>query len=241
MNGLLGSSLASAHVPVLVSHAGERACILFLEFFTANICNLNTQRAYARAVSELLIWCAAVGVPSLAAVAPLHVSTWIELQTQRWRPPRSNRDWRRSDTCSTGWSSAKWCLITRLPPCAGPAIRLEPKKLRCSIPAEARQLLDSIDVSTPAGLRDRALIALMVFDATLAMRVEDVYTQNRRLWVCLGGKSGNAPTVRAPSAGEQIYQTRCSSCHTLGDTEHAGMRSIGPDLLGVTRQRARLR
>jgi protein SCO1/2 len=47
----------------------------------------------------------------------------------------------------------------------------------------------------------------------------------------------SAPTVRTPSAGEQIYRTRCSSCHTLGDTEHAGMRSIGPDLVGVTRQR----
>ncbi len=46
-----------------------------------------------------------------------------------------------------------------------------------------------------------------------------------------------APTVRPPSAGEQIYRTRCSSCHTLGDTQHAGMRSIGPDLLGVNRQR----
>ncbi|WP_408733502.1 SCO family protein [Pseudomonas sp. LS1212] len=47
----------------------------------------------------------------------------------------------------------------------------------------------------------------------------------------------DAPSVRTPSTGEQIYRTRCSSCHTLGDTEHAGMRSIGPDLLGVTRQR----
>ncbi|NBA98375.1 SCO family protein [Pseudomonas sp. R5(2019)] len=50
-------------------------------------------------------------------------------------------------------------------------------------------------------------------------------------------KNADAPSVRTPSAGEQIYRTRCSSCHTLGDTEHAGMRSIGPDLLGVTRQR----
>ena len=30
-------------------------------------------------------------------------------------------------------------------------------------PAEARALLDSIDVSTHAGLRDRALIGLMVY------------------------------------------------------------------------------
>ena len=50
-------------------------------------------------------------------------------------------------------------------------------------PAEARMLLDSIDVSTHAGLRDRALIGLMVYSfarvgAALGMTVEDVYTQN---------------------------------------------------------------
>ena len=48
-------------------------------------------------------------------------------------------------------------------------------------PKEARKLLDSIDTGTPIGLRDRALLALMVYSfarvgAALAMRVEDVYT-----------------------------------------------------------------
>jgi integrase len=48
-------------------------------------------------------------------------------------------------------------------------------------PAEARALLDSIDVTTHAGLRDRALIGLMVYSfarigAALGMTVEDVYT-----------------------------------------------------------------
>ena len=62
-------------------------------------------------------------------------------------------------------------------------------------PAEARTLLDSIDVTTPAGLRDRALIGLMVYSfarigAALAMKVEDVYAQNRRLWVRLHEKGG---------------------------------------------------
>jgi integrase len=61
--------------------------------------------------------------------------------------------------------------------------------------AEARALLDSIDVSTQAGLRDRALIGLMVYSfarigAALGMTVEDVYTQNRRLWVRLREKGG---------------------------------------------------
>jgi integrase len=62
-------------------------------------------------------------------------------------------------------------------------------------PAEAHALLDSIDTSTPGGLRDRALIGLMVYSfarigAALGMTVEDVYTQNRRLWVRLREKGG---------------------------------------------------
>ena len=62
-------------------------------------------------------------------------------------------------------------------------------------PSEARALLDSIDVTTPAGLRDRALIGLMVYSfarigAALSMKVEDVYVQNRRLWVRLHEKGG---------------------------------------------------
>jgi integrase len=64
-------------------------------------------------------------------------------------------------------------------------------------PAEVRALLDSIDVATHAGLRDRALIGLMVYSfarigAALGTAVEDVYTQNRRIWVRLREKGGQA-------------------------------------------------
>jgi site-specific recombinase XerC len=62
-------------------------------------------------------------------------------------------------------------------------------------PDEARALLDSIDISEPIGLRDRALIGLMVYSfarvgAATGMKVEDVYIQNRRLWVRLHEKGG---------------------------------------------------
>jgi integrase len=62
-------------------------------------------------------------------------------------------------------------------------------------PVEARQMLDAIDTTTIIGLRDRALIGLMVYSfarigAAIGMRVEDVYLQNRRLWVRLHEKGG---------------------------------------------------
>jgi integrase len=62
-------------------------------------------------------------------------------------------------------------------------------------PEEAQALIDSIEITTPVGLRDRALIGLMVYSfarigAALGMQVEDVFTQRRRLLVRLREKGG---------------------------------------------------
>jgi hypothetical protein len=54
----------------------------FLEFFAANIRKPHTRRAYYRAAEEFLAWCADAGVPSIAAVQPVHVATWIEARTR---------------------------------------------------------------------------------------------------------------------------------------------------------------
>jgi len=195
MNELVLTGSVSAHVPVLVSQAGERAGVRFLEFFTANIRNPNTRRAYARAANEFLSWCAEVGVASLAAVTPLHVSTWIELQMKRLAAPSVKQ------RLAAIRHLFDWLVVGQVVPhnpaasVRGPSHTSRTGKTPVLDPSEARQLLDSIDVRTPAGLRDRALIALMVFSfarigAALAMKVEDVYTQNRRLWVRLREKGG---------------------------------------------------
>ncbi|MEX3945978.1 tyrosine-type recombinase/integrase [Paraburkholderia sp. BR10937] len=181
--------------PALIVAAGERAGVRFLEFFASAIRNPHTRRAYARAAGDFLAWCAQAGVPSITGVQPLHVATWIELQTathaaptvkQRLAAIRHLFDW-----LVTG-------QIMPLNPAAsvrGPAHSARTGVTPVLEPTEARQLLDAIDVTTPIGLRDRALIGLMVFSfarvgAALAMRVEDVYMQQRRLWVRLREKGG---------------------------------------------------
>jgi integrase/recombinase XerC len=67
-------------------------------------------------------------------------------------------------------------------------------------PEEAPELIDRTEITTPAGLRHRALIGLMVFSfarigAALGMKVEDIFTQDRRLWVRLREKGGKALTM----------------------------------------------
>ena len=78
-------------LPALVAAAGERAGLRFLEFFASNIRNTLTRRAYARAAADFLSWCEAAGVGSLAAVQPLHVAAWIELQTRERSAPTAKQ------------------------------------------------------------------------------------------------------------------------------------------------------
>ena len=65
-------------VPRLVVVAGDRARWRFIEFFTANIRNPNTRRAYARAVSDFFRWCEARRVRSLEQITPTVVAGYIE-------------------------------------------------------------------------------------------------------------------------------------------------------------------
>src|SRR5208283_6056782 len=80
---------------------------------------------------------------------------------------------------------------------------------------ETRELLDRIDTASVVGLRDRALIALLVYTfarvgAAIAMRVEDVYIQGKRTWVRLnekGGKRHEMPAHHNLDAWLEAYIT----------------------------------
>jgi site-specific recombinase XerD len=59
-------------------HKPPRASDRFLEFFTAQIKNRHTRRAYARAAGEFFDWLEAKGVTQLAEIQSAHVATYIE-------------------------------------------------------------------------------------------------------------------------------------------------------------------
>jgi site-specific recombinase XerC len=71
-------AILSPSLSALVTAAGERPSMRFLEFVTGNIRNPHTRRPYARAAEEFPAWCTHAGVPSITAVEPVHVATWIE-------------------------------------------------------------------------------------------------------------------------------------------------------------------
>ena len=98
--------------------------------------------------------------------------------------------------------------------------------------SEARVLLDAIDVTTPAGYRDRALIDLMVFafarvGAALAMTVEDVDVQNRRLWIRLHEKGGKRHEMPCHHGLDAYLHTYIEGCGLAYDPKGLLFRMIG--------------
>ncbi len=217
MSHLATVSFVVSRLPAVVAASDEKARTRFLEFFAAQIRNRHTRRAYAQATREFLAWCESAGVASIADVKPLHVAAYIEqLGRERSAPTVKQR-------LAAIRHLFDWLVTGQVVPAnpassvRGPSHSVKRGKTPVLDPSEARALLDSIDVTTPAGLRDRALIGLMVYSfarigAALAMRVEDAYVQNRRLWVRLhekGGKRHEMPCHHNLEAYLHDYIDRC--------------------------------
>ena len=166
-----------------------------LEFFTANILNKNTRRAHAHAIDEFAAWCKVHGLADLGAIEPVHVAAYIEQLQLRLGPPSVKLQ------LAALRVLFDWLVVGQILPfnpassVRGPRHSVRKGKTPVLAAEEARALLDTIDVSTLIGLRDRALIGLMVYTfarvgAAVGMRIEDVYVQGRRTWVRLQEKSG---------------------------------------------------
>jgi integrase len=101
-------------------------------------------------------------------------------------------------------------------------------------PEEARALIDAIEITAHAGLRDRALIGLMVFSfarigAALGMKVEDVFTQNRRSWVRLREKGGKPHAMPCHHNLKTYLTAYIEGAGLAEDPEGPLFRTIGRD------------
>lgn len=204
----------------------------FLDFFTANIRNPNTRRAYSHAVTNFLTWCADQGVTGLGEVRPLHVSAWVEMQTHSHAAPTAKQ------RLAAVRHLFDWLVTGQVVPVnpaasvRGPSHSVKRGRTPVLAPEEARALLDAIDVITPIGLRDRALIGLMVYSfarvgAALSMKVEDVYVQNRRLWVRLHEKGGKRHEMPCHHNLEIYLHAYIDGCGLGADPRGPLFRTIG--------------
>src|SRR5579863_4807895 len=219
-------------VPGLITAAGAKTRTRFLEFFAARIRNPNTRRAYGRAVTDSLAWCEDNQVRSIAAVQPLHVAAWIEMQQQEHAAPTVKQRLAALRHLFDWLVTGQVMPVNPAASVRGTAHSVKEGKTSVLAAEEARELLDSIEVTTIAGLRDRALIGMMVYSfarigAVLGMKVEDVYTQNRRLWLRLREKGGKAHAMPCHHNLETYLTAYIEAAGIAGDPRGPLFRTIG--------------
>jgi site-specific recombinase XerD len=184
----------SFYVPSLIGEIGEHAAKAFLEFFAADIRNPQTRDAYLRAVRRFCEWCDSYNL-RLEQVEPFHVGAYVEAHSKEASAP----------TVKQHLAAIRRLLdflvmqrvISSNPAKAVRGVKYVVKKGKTPIPSveETRELLASIPTDSLMGLRDRALIGVLLYSfarvsAALAMRVEDYYPQGKRWWLRLHEKGG---------------------------------------------------
>ena len=199
-------------LPALVRGAGKKASKRFLEFFTANVRNRNTRKAYYRAVLDFLAWCDDHNF-GLIDIEPIVVAAYVEYLGTIYSKPTVKQHLAAIRMC------IDWLVVGQIIPMnpassvRGPSYVTKRGKTPVLTAEEARQLLDSIDLTTVVGLRDRALIGVMVYSfarvgAVVGMSVQDYYQNGKRSWlqVCTkGGKFHEVPAHHNAEAYLDAY------------------------------------
>jgi site-specific recombinase XerD len=231
----------------------EKTAERFFDFFTANIRNKNTRRAYYKAACRFAEWCEAKGLRDFAAVKPFHVAAYIEglglakpTLKQQLAALRMLFDW-----------LVVGHIIEVNPAHAvrGPKYVVKKGKTPVLDREDARELIASINTSSLVGLRDRALIGTMIYTfarvgAVLQMNVGDYLTQGRRGWVRLHEKGGKEHEAPCHHKLEAFLHEYIAAAAIAGDKDGPLFRTTGrftgtahrmtqPDAYRMIQRRAR--
>jgi site-specific recombinase XerD len=197
-------------VPALIADAGWR----YVEFFTANIRNPHTRRAYARACGRFFAWCEERGL-TLTVIRSHDVATWVEELQEKHGAPGVKQQ------LAAVRMLFDWLITGQIVPTnpaaavRGPKYVVTTGKTPVLDGSEWRRLLAAIPTETVRDLRDRALIGTLTYSfarvgAALKLKVEDLRPAGTGWQIHLhekGGKEHKMPCHHALSEMLHAYVT----------------------------------
>lgn len=220
----------------------------FWEFFTAQIPNSNTRRAYYQAISQFSAWCHQRGVEDLARVEPMHVAAWVQDSGRVHSRPTVKQH------LAAVRMLFDWMILGQFLP-VNPAASVRGLKhtvKRGKTPVlsseEMGEFLRSLPTDSVLGLRDRALLGVMAYTfarlgAVLNLKVEDYYVQRRRGWLRLqerGARSTKFPvTTRWSTSWKNTSRPRVWPERRTGRCSAPGGRANSCRVLSTNRMSTR--
>lgn len=220
--------------PAIVRAAGNNARFAYEEFFSAEIENDHTRRAYRKAVHRFLAHCERLGL-ELQQVSPAIVGEYVRRLTTEPRRAKGGLTTPRPVSKPTkklhlaGIRNFFDRLVQRHAVALNPALSVRGPRHSVTegkTPAltvkQARQLLASIDTRDPVGLRDRAIIAVMVYTAVRAgavakLRRRDFYADGRQSVFRFDEKNGKVRDIPARHDLEGFVREYLAASGITGD------------------------
>jgi site-specific recombinase XerD len=226
--------LSPAPGPVRLFTPTPQAAKRVREFFTTQINNDHTRKAYMNAARRFAQWCAARGLGELAAVEPIHVAAFIKQLQKELSAPTVKQHLAALRMLFDWLVTGHVINVNPAHAVRGPKHVVKKGKTPVLTADEARELLDSIAITRNTGgdgrsesligLRDRALIGAMVYtfariNAVLQMKVSDYFVQGRRGWVRLHEKGGKQHEVPCHHNLEQYLDEYVAAARLAGDPD----------------------
>jgi len=181
-------------LPAVIERAGERAGRRFVEFFTADIRNPHTRRAYGQAAGRFLAWCEEREL-ALGQLGPVAVAAYVEQLGRELAAPSVKQH------LAALRMLFDYLVIGQVIPfnpansVRGPRLVIRTGKTPALLEEEARELLAGVAGDALIDRRDRALLAVMLYSfarvgAVVGLRVRDYEHQRRRAFLALEEKGG---------------------------------------------------
>ncbi len=238
MTGALILSPAPSLQPAKLFTPTPKATKRVLEFFTAQINNDHTRKAYLNATRRFAEWCDARGIAQLADVEAFHVVAFVKELQGEFSAPTVKQHLSALRMLFDWLVTGHVLDVNPAHSVRSPKYVVKKGKTPVLTAEEARELLDSIPIirktkredgsetEEPAiiGLRDRALIAVMVYtfariNAVLEMKVSDYFVQGRRGWVRLHEKGGKEHEVPCHHNLEKYLDEYIAAASIAGDPD----------------------
>ena len=190
------SSYPAINIPAPLFTPTPKAARGVLEFFTAQVNNDHTRKAYLNATRRIAEWCDARGIGQFADVQAFHVAAFIKHPQGEFTPPTVKQHLSALRTLFDWLVTGHVLDVNPAHAVRGPKYVVKKGKTPVLNADEVRTLLDRIKVAKktedeegaeteePAlvGLRGRALIGVMVYtfacvNAVIQMKVRDYFVQ----------------------------------------------------------------
>jgi site-specific recombinase XerD len=225
-------SPAPGLLPARLFAPTPKAAQRVLEFFTAQVNNDHTRKAYLNAARRFAQWCEAHELHELAQVQPFHVAAFVKELQGQFSPPTVKQHLAALRMLFDWLVTGHVIETNPAHPVRGPRYVVTKGKTPVLAADEARAVLEAIDTGTLIGLRDRAPIGVMIYsfarvNAVIGMKVKDYFSQGRRGWVRLHEKGGKEHELPCHHTLEKLLDEYLAAAGIAGDTEGRLFRTTG--------------